>query len=106
MLGYAEGEFQDGWEDVINRLHPDDKDRVLAELQRHLRGEKESFAAEYRMRAKDGSYRWILGRGKVMQRDGNGAPVRFVGTQNDISHRKWAEQTTLESVVRSDIVPR
>jgi len=100
MLGYAEGEFQDGWEDVINRLHPGDKDRVLAELQRHLRGEKESFAAEYRMRTKDGSYRWILGRGKVMQRDGNGAPVRFVGTQNDISHRKWAEQTTLESVVR------
>lgn len=100
MLGYAEGEFQDGWEEVINRLHPDDKDRVLAELQRHLRGEKESFAAEYRMRTKDGSYLWVLGRGKVMQRDGNGAPVRFVGTQNDISHRKWAEQTTLESVVR------
>lgn len=100
MLGYAEGEFRDGWEEVINRLHPDDKDRVLAELQRHLRGEKESFAAEYRMRTKDGSYLWVLGRGKVMQRDGNGAPVRFVGTQNDISHRKWAEQTTLESVVR------
>lgn len=100
MLGYAEGEFRDGWEEVINRLHPDDKDRVLAELQRHLRGEKESFAAEYRMRTKDGSYLWVLGRGKVMQRDGNSAPVRFVGTQNDISHRKWAEQTTLESVVR------
>jgi PAS domain S-box-containing protein len=91
MLGYAEADIQVHPNEWESRVHPDDKAAVMAELQRHLDGTITSYACEHRLRCKDGSYLWVLGRGMVVRRDASGKPLRIVGTNLDISDRKAAE---------------
>jgi PAS domain S-box-containing protein len=91
MLGYATGDLgQDvsKWEGL---LHPDDKDYVFALQSAHLAGESERYEPEYRMRHKDGSWRWIHARGQVVAWDEEGRPRRMVGTNQDITVRKENE---------------
>jgi len=91
MLGYSEEEIGSGPEEWSRRIHPEDAERVRQELHRHLRGETGHYSAEFRMRCKDGSYKWILARGRVITRAEDGGPLRFVGTHSDISERKNLE---------------
>lgn len=91
MLGYAPGEFGDhvsAWE---SRIHPDDHQRVMREIGKLRDGEIEVYESEHRVRCKDGAYKWILDRGKVMERTPDGAPKRVVGTHADVDPRKAAE---------------
>ncbi len=91
MLGYDLAELDPGartWEDL---LHPDDTAQTMASLQEHLEGKTPFYEAEFRMRAKNGEWRWILGRGKVVERDESGRPLRVTGTNLDIHERKRAE---------------
>jgi diguanylate cyclase (GGDEF)-like protein/PAS domain S-box-containing protein/hemerythrin-like metal-binding protein len=91
MLGYAPGEFgmvASNWSSLI---HPDDALRVLKVNQDCIENRVESFEVEYRMRAKDGSWKWILGRGKAFARNAVGRALRMVGTHIDITERKEAE---------------
>ncbi len=76
------------WED---RVHPDDKDRVLAEVRRHDKGEVPSFALEYRERRHDGAWIWILSRGRAVEWLPDGTPARVVGTDTDITSLKEEE---------------
>lgn len=88
MLGYGFGDIEPdvrSWQELVHR---DDLPAVNAAMISHLNGETQYFEAEYRMRHRNGDWVWILGRGKVMERDAAGAPVRFVGTHMDISERK------------------
>ena len=62
----------------------------MAEVQRHLRGETEYYQSEHRLRCKDGSYKWILDRGRVYI-DINGNPVRMLGSHSDITERREAQ---------------
>ena len=91
MLGYSEADVQVHPNEWESRVHPDDKARVMAELQIHLDGATTSYACEHRLRCKDGSYLWVLGRGMVVRRDALGKPLRIVGTNLDISGRKAIE---------------
>ena len=91
MLGYAEDEIGDGLNEWESRVHPNDLERAYADLNDHLNGNNPLYLNEYRMRCKDGSYRWILDRGKVIERDGEGKPLRVIGTHADITERKHAE---------------
>lgn len=91
MLGYLPGEIPGQFNEWVKRLHPDDKERVLAAGEKHLKGETEFFREEYRLQCKDGSYKWILARGKVVARDNAGRPLRIIGTQTDITERKKIE---------------
>jgi PAS domain S-box-containing protein len=86
MLGYDPAEAVD-WETM---LHPEDAPRVLASLNRYIAREAGSYEEEYRIRAKDGSYRWVLARG-IAQWDSSGKPIRMVGSHADITHRRQAE---------------
>jgi PAS domain S-box-containing protein len=78
-------------------LHPDDLDRVMSSLQEHLEGKSSHWKEEHRLRAADGSWRWVLGRGRVVARTADGAPLRMVGTMADISDRKRAEEALRDS---------
>ncbi|MDD2706488.1 MAG: PAS domain S-box protein [Verrucomicrobiae bacterium] len=92
FLGYDATEApptRQGWENLI---HPEDKGRVIQELQDHLDGKKNIFSAEYRLRHKSGEYRWVLSRGQVMARDPEGRPLRACGTHLDITHQKLAQE--------------
>ena len=91
MLGYSPGELpslQQTWRELV---HPEDLERVLLEFTAHLQTGA-PYAQEMRMRAKDGHWAWVLSRGKVVEHDDRGRPVRMVGTHVDISARKQAEE--------------
>ncbi|HEY9317848.1 MAG TPA: diguanylate cyclase [Achromobacter sp.] len=85
LLGYCESELSTRIEDAYARLHPDDRDYVRATMQDHFDGKTESYEVEHRIRCKDGSYKWICSRGKVISRDGTGRALRMMGTTTDIS---------------------
>ncbi len=91
MLGYAPGELgHDIDSQLLQLLHPDDGAVLSAFLGVHPQ-DSGSHEAEFRLRCRDGSYKWILSRGKVVQCDEHGQPLRAVGTHIDLSTRKQLE---------------
>jgi len=100
MLGYEDGEFSNSLDEWSSRVHQDDIESVMNELQLHLDGKTDSYISEHRIRCKNGRYKWIYDSGRVITRDENGHPVRVVGTHSDITTRKEAdEKLKLASVV-------
>ncbi|CAG0959166.1 MAG: PAS domain S-box protein [Rhizobiaceae bacterium] len=97
MLGYQPGELDGDTSRWLTFIHPDDRDRVMAADRAYSEGSAEFFEAEFRMRRKDGSWIWILDRGKVTERDENGRMLRAIGTLTDISARKETEQRLEQS---------
>ncbi|UZQ56074.1 PAS domain S-box protein [Trichothermofontia sichuanensis B231] len=91
MLGYSITDIGDTVTEWESRVHPDDRQRCYADLSRHFRGEAPIYQNEHRMRCKDGTYKWILARGKVVAWDADGKPLRMIGTHTDISTLKQTE---------------
>lgn len=100
MLGYDEGEIGSDLDEWHGRLHPDDREAVHAQLDAHLQGVAEHVAVESRLRCRDGSYKWVLTRGRVVRRGPDGSAQRMVGTTADISHAKSLEQAVQEARAR------
>jgi len=100
MLGYAPAEFGPHVDEWESRLHPDDRAAVLAQLQRHLAGETEVYACEHRLRCRDGSYKWIADRGRVVSRLPDGTALRMIGTHKDLTPIRAAAQALQESEER------
>jgi len=92
MLGYAEDEISNKFEEWEKRIHPDDINRVFEDVQKHFEKIMPFYQNEHRVLCKDGSYKWILDRGMVLSRSENGKPLRMIGTHTDISDRKKAEE--------------
>jgi len=91
MLGYPPDEIRphiDAWE---HSIHPEDTERVKEVLDRHVAGETPSYEMEYRIATKSGQWKWVLARGKVVECDKEGRPLRAAGTRLDITDRKRAE---------------
>jgi len=97
MLGYEPQEIGDRIEEWSSLVHPEDLEPTMALVREHMEGRTPLYVSEHRMRAKDGSYRWILDRGKVVARDAKGKPLRLVGTHTDITEHKRAEHKLRES---------
>jgi PAS domain S-box-containing protein len=98
LMGYDPGEFPrtlNGW---ATMLHPEDRDRVLAAIQSHLRGEA-PYDAEYRLRKKDGSYSHWSARGKVV-RAASGEAVKWIGAITDVTARIRAQEALRDSEER------
>lgn len=85
LLGYDEDDVTPYIEDSYARLHPDDADYVIRNMQEHFEGKTDSYCVEHRIRCKDGSYKWICSRGKVVSRDAAGQALRMMGTTTDIT---------------------
>jgi PAS domain S-box-containing protein len=85
MLGYAEDEISDSLDEWDSRIHPDDKAATYADLERHFSGETSVYENTHRVRCKDGSYKWILDKGKVFSTDADGRPLRVIGTHTDVT---------------------
>ncbi|MES2075753.1 MAG: PAS domain S-box protein [Pseudomonadota bacterium] len=102
LLGYAAGAFAPGPDDWIEHVHPDDRERVERDIAGYLgaaAGPDDAFASEYRMRCRDGGWKWVLGRGMVVERDAGGRPLRASGTLSDISERRAAEAARVRAIV-------
>ena len=97
MLGYAEHEISDRIEDSVPRVHPEDRATVRATIQAHLDQKTSLYEVEHRLRCKDGSYIWVLSRGKVTSRDASGRALRMAGVTTDISDTVALSQKLLES---------
>ncbi|MEH6357654.1 MAG: EAL domain-containing protein [Pseudomonadales bacterium] len=92
MLGYAEDEITPINQEWVDRIHPEDKEVVSGTMQAYLEGSLPIYVATYRLRCKDDSYKWILGRGMAVSRDGHNKPLRMVGTHTDITDFKKSEE--------------
>jgi len=95
MLGYEPSDLSHTKETWENLLHPDDKEHVFEVLGESIKNDK-SWNIEFRLQKKNGDYKWILGRGKVVEKDNGGKPLRASGTHLDISDRKRAEEDLLK----------
>ena len=95
MLGYDDAEIGERIDEWHSRIHPDDRERALAELQLHIEGRTPRFEYEHRLRHKDGSWHWVLARAAAV-RHASGRAYRLVGLNSDISARKQAQQVLLE----------
>lgn len=92
MLGFAEHEIGDTLAEWDTRIYPEDRDYVYKEIRKHLEGETPLYISEHRLRCKDGTYKWILDRGQVIEWTEDGQPLRVIGTHSDITARKQAER--------------
>ncbi len=90
IIGYDKHERVDPDEDFWPRIHPDEVQEVQRKLQDYLAGRSPCYSAEFRMRCKDGNYKWIRSRGMALF-DLEGKPIRMVGSHTDIDNRKRAE---------------
>jgi PAS domain S-box-containing protein len=92
MLGYSLEEVKETLDFFIERTHPEDVERVFDAVERHARGDIPHIDLAIRLRAKDGSWRWVLDRGMIVERSDDGSPRRMVGTHLDITQRKEREE--------------
>jgi len=98
MLGYSPEEAQQI--NIINMetfTHPDDQPQFNQLLQDYIAGNLSSHQIEYRLRTKNGTWKWILSSGKIVERDPDGKPLRVLGVAIDIDERKKAEQARIAS---------
>jgi PAS domain S-box-containing protein len=95
-LGYQAGELEPRLETWLSLIHPDDAARVGRNAQQVIEGGARTWAQEYRLRRKDGSYATVSDRAYVAC-DAGGRPVRMVGSCTDITERRRAEEALRES---------
>ncbi len=96
QLGYEPDEITGRYEEWESRLHPDDRERVLTALRDYLSGRQQEYATEFRMRHRDGTYRWIYTRGAAL-RDADGTRTHMLGCHLDITERKQLEEQFLQA---------
>ncbi|RLC85292.1 MAG: hypothetical protein DRJ03_12100 [Chloroflexi bacterium] len=92
MLGYGLDEIEPRvsmWEKLI---HPDDMPDVMETRNSHLEGKTDFYETEHRVKHKSGDWVWILDKGRAIERDADGKPLRACGTHLDITGRKRAEE--------------
>ena len=91
MLGYTLDEIEITYQQWVDLIHPDERAAATRAVEDHLNGKTPMHRDEYRMRSKDGSYRWILDQGKIVEYDTQGNPLRMTSTHTDVTARKQAE---------------
>jgi PAS domain S-box-containing protein len=90
MLGYESNEFPSSYESWKQLLHPDDVEPSELEVRKAIKNHA-PFAMEFRFKAKNGDWRWILSRAKVVELDESGGAMRMAGTHTDVTERRRAE---------------
>jgi PAS domain S-box-containing protein len=104
ILGYQEHELENNFTTWQSRVHPEDEQRTYKDVAQHIQGQTDLYRNEHRLRCKDGSYRWILAQGRMVERDSSNRPLRFIGTHTDITDRKEAEQTIEKQAQRERLL--
>jgi PAS domain S-box-containing protein len=105
MLGYEDQQFPMVHDTFKTLCHPDDLQPTLECIETTLSSPQSSgYDAEFRMRAADGSWLWILGRGNVVERDSEGHPLILSGTNTNVTERKRAEHALAEKEHRFSVM--
>lgn len=90
QLGYEPHEIQPETNEWVSRLHPQDRSDALERQRAYLANPVGRFQSEFRLRHRDGSWRWILTQASMLS-DSNGEPIRMMGSHLDITEQKAAE---------------
>ena len=106
MLGYEPNEFQASFENWMDLIHPDDKEKVLAVANVFLQTKPDVCTNEFRLRTKSGEYRWAKTVGNVVERDEHGNAVYMIGNHEDITEQKRALDALIEERERFDLAMR
>ena len=91
LFGYKAEDIEPTIDSWYNRVHPDDKDRVVGDIHDTIDKGGKNWSAEYRFRKKDGSYAIVFDRGYALH-DSKGQPYRMLGSMQDITERKKGEE--------------
>lgn len=97
LYGYAPGELHNRIEEWEMLIHPEDKLKMKEAVKEHLSTENPFHESTYRIKAKNGEYKWILARGMIIERDQNEQPRRMIGTHTDITEQVLAREKLLKS---------
>ncbi|HPQ45237.1 MAG TPA: PAS domain-containing protein [Syntrophales bacterium] len=81
-------------------LHPNDRDKTIRSINRHIEKNRSGYELEFRLRTKTGNWIWVLDKGKVVERDAIGNPLRVVGTHSNITIRREIEEALRKSEER------
>jgi PAS domain S-box-containing protein len=92
QLGYTRDDFTEGADHLAELMHPEDAAGFQAAMEKYTTSQMDEYKQEFRLKAKDGSWKWILSLGRVQERDVSGRPQRIVGVHLDMTERKKAEQ--------------
>ena len=95
QLGYQDHEISNHFQEWQSRVHPDDLPNALKQVQATIDERRDGHESEFRMRHKDGSYRWLMAHASLML-DDNGVPIRMLGSHIDITKQKQMEETMLQ----------
>lgn len=103
MLGYSGNEIADDLEEWSKRVHPEDIASAVKSINDHIEGKTDFYRSEHRLLCKDGNYKWILDRGKIVEyRDKK--PVRMIGTHTDLTEMKNIEKKLMEINSHKDML--
>jgi len=91
MLGYQPQDLALGARELRELCHPEDRARGDRDVEQVLAGRGALFRGSHRLRAKDGSWRWVLGAGGVLERSADGTPLRLFGVQLDVHEQRRSD---------------
>jgi len=97
-IGFGAPDLSDSPAEWLDRIHPDDVDRVELELLEHLDWQSPRFESEHRLLHSDGDYRWVRVRG-VAQRGADDKPSRIAGSLIDITEMKVSDERTARDLM-------
>ena len=103
LLGYGPHEMTPTLSTWSDNLHPEDAPRVNQALDHHMKGLRERYEAEYRLRNRNGHYLWVHDRGRIAERNPRGQPTRVVGMVRNISDQKALEARLLQEATRDSL---
>ncbi len=92
MIGQDPDTFVETNQAWIERLHPEDRERAAGEYRAYIAGTIPEYRVDFRIQMPDGTWRWILSVGRIMEWDDEGNPLRMAGIHLDIDRRKRAEE--------------
>ncbi|WP_276134845.1 PAS domain S-box protein [Polluticoccus soli] len=93
IFGYSKDEISGSVEKWTSKVDLQDVEESARLFEGCVKGETNTYSSEFKMKCKDGSYKWVLSRGVVISRTPDGKPLRMIGTHTDITARKSAEQS-------------
>jgi len=106
LLGYAFEELPHSFGEISRMIHPDDYDLTMKKIRLHIAGDRPYYEAEFRMKTKSGEWKWFYDKGKVVEIDILGSPIRLSGVLIDVNERKKAEFELIAARDQADAASR
>ena len=101
LLDYSKKEFPKDMYEIMKLVHPDDYEKTMEAMKKHLNGEEETYNVEYRIKDKNNKYHWFYDQGQIVERDKEGNPLNLIGVVMEITERKESERK-LEKLANYD----